>query len=206
MQQYITTRWELISTANDSCISAKNVRSCTKGEGGKTYSFRMKQSGQSRSLAASETRSNAKKRRTDSRVAKIDVESKKNSARWGRGKGGGNKPIVGFSFSKKKIKLRKDCQRNSNRKNAELTNEKREMANTKPANPRTSQQQREKKKKRAREKRDISQGYDGGTSVPARNGGARKQTSVKFRRVIALWKSTKCHSKNSTYFQPRVGE
>jgi hypothetical protein len=65
-------------------------------------SFRMKQSGQSRSLAASETRSNAKKRRTDSRVAKIDVESKKNSARWGRGKGGGNKPIVGFSFSKKK--------------------------------------------------------------------------------------------------------
>lgn len=83
-------------------------------------------------------------------------------------------------------------QRNSNRKNAELTNEKREMANAKPANPRTPQQQREKKKKkrRAREKRDISQGYDGGTSVPARNGGARKQTSVKFRRVIALWKST----------------
>jgi len=26
------------------------------------------------------------------------------------GKGGGNKPIVGFSFSKKKIKLRKDCK------------------------------------------------------------------------------------------------
>lgn len=63
----------------------------------------MKQSGQSRSLAASETRSNAKKRRTDSRVAKIDVESKKNSAR-GAVEGAGNKPIVGFSFSKNREK------------------------------------------------------------------------------------------------------
>ncbi len=180
----------------------------------------MKQSGQSRSLAASETRSNAKKRRTDSRVAKIDVESKKNSARGGRG-GGGRKQTNSriFFFKKKKkrkIKLRKYSQRNSNRKNAQLTDEKREMANAKPANPRTPQQQqreqkKKKKRKRAREKRDnTSQGYDGGTTVPARNGGTRKQTSVKFRHVMAPWKSTKCackcHGKNSTYFQPRVGE
>ncbi len=89
-----------------------------------------------------------------------------------------------FFFQKKEtktIKLRKDCQRNSNRKNAELTNEKREMANAKPANPRTPQQQQ-----RAEEEEEESEreGYDGGTTVPARNGGTRKQTSVKFRHVI----------------------
>jgi hypothetical protein len=140
----------------------------------------------------------------------------------GGGRGGGGRKQTNsriFFFKKKKkrkIKLRKYSQRNSNRKNAQLTNEKREMANAKPANPRTPQQQqreqkKKKKRKRAREKRDnTSQGYDGGTTVPARNGGTRKQTSVKFRHVMAPWKSTKCackcHGKNSTYFQPRVGE
>ncbi len=43
----------------------------------------------------------------------------------------------------------------------------------------------EEEEESERDERHLSQGYDGGTTVPARNGGARKQTSVRFRHVIA---------------------